>query len=275
MTIFTKVSVYLLYTQVTFGAPPNFLLCSILCSSSLLRESVYLCLHVSPDVKLSPVDEKAKKKAAVSLMDRISEGSESDKSAPSRKGKAGGVTTPQKNKSQGDVSEHSSSSMQEVIDEASQLDSHMSSEKTSSVAMKIKTSGPAALNRGTRETAASDAAGLRSLKDEELSYSMDFSDAGSTLAQSHSKAGFAVRGGSEAGEISEHIEPSSVASAARSPASVSSQLRFDFKAGSKSAGDGAAISAADSLPPSTGIQESDSETESRLVGMQSLCAWSW
>ncbi|GFR60073.1 centrosome-associated protein 350 [Elysia marginata] len=224
------------------------------------------------DVKLSPQDDKDKKKVTVSLMDRISEGSESDKSAPSRKGKTTGTAIPQKGKAleDRDISERSSSSMQEVIEEASQLDSRVSSEKTFSAAMKIKTSGPAA----------GDSAGLRSLKDEDLSYSMDFSDAGSTLAQSHSKVGFGSRAGqdrsnkdgSEAGEISEHIvaeEPSSVASAAaaKSPASLSSQLKFDFKAGSKSAvGDGsaAAVSAAESLPPSTGIQESDSETESRV-----------
>ncbi|RUS88461.1 hypothetical protein EGW08_003798 [Elysia chlorotica] len=214
------------------------------------------------EVKLSPADEKAKKKPAVSLMDRISEGSESDKSAPSRAGKGG---KPVRDR---DASERSSSSMQEVIEEVSQLDS----DKTSSAAMKIKSTGPAAaaVDRSEKEPA-----GLRSLKDEELSYSMDFSDAGSTLAQSHSRAGLVAKpnsslreaGGSEAGEISEQIvaeELNSVASAVKSPASVSSQLKFDFKAGGKSVVEGPSVSVAESLPPSTGIQESDSETESRV-----------
>ena len=200
-------------------------------------------------------------------MDRISEGSESDKSAPSRKERAAVIVTSEKDKApeNQDASERSSSSMQEVIEEASQLDS----EKTSSAAMKIKTTGPS-MDRASSDIATTQGKNLKSLKDEELSYSMDFSDAGSTLAQSHSKVTLGSKavqdlsikdaGGSEAGEISEHIvvdEPSSVASAARSPASLSSQLKFDFKSGSKSAVDG------ESLPPSTGIQESDSETESR------------
>ncbi|GFN76393.1 centrosome-associated protein 350 [Plakobranchus ocellatus] len=216
------------------------------------------------DVKLSPVDEKAKKKATVSLMDRISEGSESDKSAPSRKAKA---IVEKKPREERDASDRSSSSMQEVIEEASQLDSAVSSEKTSSAAMKIRTSAHA--GRSTIENSVDGP--MKSLKDEDASYSMDFSDGGSTLAQSHGRVplGGQAQGlvGKEAGasEISEHIvteEASSVASAAKSPASISAQLRFDFKAGSKGA-DGP-VSAAESLPPSTGIQESDSETESRV-----------
>ncbi|XP_012936215.1 centrosome-associated protein 350 [Aplysia californica] len=215
------------------------------------------------DLKGSPVEEKGKKKAPVSLMDRISEGSESlsDKSGASGKGSKLPVAV----KRRDDVSEKtttSSSVAEEVIEEASQ------SEKTSSGGLiKIQMGAAAAASRGDSAS--------KGREEEENSYSMDFSELQSSLAQSHAGklplsarsqgsvtgADLSHKGARSEVDISEHIEE---AISLQSP-SVASQPKFDFTNKSQpqdSPQD--SPQQGPSSPPTTGIQESDSETESRV-----------
>ncbi|XP_059175915.1 centrosome-associated protein 350-like [Physella acuta] len=197
--------------------------------------------QTSPDLKVSPTDEKTKKKVAVSLMDRISEGSESqsDKSSASAKVSKKGSDASEKT---------NSSSVQEVIEEVSQHDTN-TSEKTSSAGLQVKVNVEAVQDKVSE-----------SLKDEDASYSFDFSDIHSSLGHSHSKVPLSARSHGSArlpteGDISEQIE---VHASTASESSKKSETK-------------AAQDEDDHVktPPTTGIQESDSdETESRVNSYQ-------
>lgn len=186
---------------------------------------------------MSPTDEKTRKKVAVSLMDRISEGSESqsDKSAASAKVSKKGSDASEKT---------NSSSVQEVIEEVSQHDTN-TSEKTSSAGLQIKVSVEAGQDKISE-----------SLKDDDASYTFDFSDVHSSLAQSHSKVPLSARSQGSArhpteGDISEQIE-AHASTASESSRKSETKVAQDEDDHVKT-------------PPTTGIQESDSdETESRV-----------
>ncbi|KAH9508836.1 hypothetical protein Btru_050193 [Bulinus truncatus] len=204
--------------------------------------------HVSPksegrDVPVSSGEEKSKKKSSVSLMDRISEGSESvsDRSSASVAAKA------QKKEEQ---DESSTSSVQEMVEEVETN----TSEKTPVDVLDKH------FEKAADKVPAAD-------KDDEASYTLDFSDMPSSLAQSYSKVPLSARSQGSLklptdSEISEHIEdPISARSV-----SVKSHQKLDSK--SVSNADQGKVSVADPSvsdgSPVTGIQESDSdETESR------------
>lgn len=202
------------------------------------------------------MDEREKRKAQVALMDRISEGSESDKSKSGEKARSIksklNMSSISKSVSRGeDVSDRtSSSSIAEAVEDASQLDSIIT-ENTASDALRFQT--------GSKARKISDSA-----KDDDASYSMDFSEnTTATLGQSHTRV--SMRGKSEL-DISEHIEEASVGSIRSASASHSHpKLNFASKSNEKKSDNDAAAAGPLSPPtPTIGIQESDSETESRL-----------
>ncbi|CAL1535795.1 unnamed protein product [Lymnaea stagnalis] len=214
------------------------------------------------DAKLSPVDDKSKKKVAVSLMDRISEGSESDKSGASAQVKDA--------KKDSDHSEKTSS-VQEMIEEVSQLDTN-TSEKT----------GSDKLNIQIKDVEDGEKKGSEVDKDEDASYTYDFSDNYSSLAQSHSKVPLSARSQGSAkgptdGDISEHIEAPSTARSVSGASNDKLDLKKETSGQDletsldKKSVSSPPVTPTESIasPPITGIQESDSdETESRVNSYQ-------
>nr|KAG5710507.1 hypothetical protein BaRGS_013153 [Batillaria attramentaria] len=216
------------------------------------------------DAKVSPLSDKGKKKSSTSsLMDRISEGSESDRSrldAKKSREKAGSRST-----SDQSVSE----AIEEAVDEAS-----VASSTSKSAVLQIKTSLPSPAD-----------AENHSLADENASYSLDFTDAVSqSLGQSRSKIPVSIRsdgsrakdesvvsarGGKSEAEVSEYIESAALSTA---KSEGSSGPKFDLKSpqGSTKEAPASAASSSQKSGPKTGIQESDSENESRHNSHRSL-----
>ncbi|XP_055897249.1 centrosome-associated protein 350-like isoform X3 [Biomphalaria glabrata] len=209
--------------------------------------------HSSPsaegkDTLLSSGEDKSKKKAVVSLMDKISEGTESvsDLSGASVKSK------------EKDVS--SSSNVEEIIEE---VDTN-TSEKTVSDVFKIQTQAEDNQEKVPDKVVAS-------VKDDDASYTLDFSDMQSSLAQSYSRVPLSARSQGSLklptdSEISEHIEdPASARSA-----SARSQPKLDYMSASNIEQEQAVDHSVSVTSPATGIQESDSdETESRRSSRKS------
>ncbi|XP_076454897.1 centrosome-associated protein 350-like isoform X2 [Babylonia areolata] len=202
---------------------------------------------------LSPLDKGGKKSTPSSLMERISEGSEA--SEPSGQGarKGGDRTT---------VSVSQASSLSEAIEEAADSGSAASDSSPSAI-LNIQTSRPAKAdseNSGAREEENKKGASVA----EDVSYSQDFSEAVSqSLAHSHSRLQASEASGRAAAksEVSEVIESAVSVSTAKSDSSGAP--RFDLKGPSPAEKDKEG-SVSTSSRPATGIQESDSESESRL-----------
>ncbi|XP_046543377.1 LOW QUALITY PROTEIN: centrosome-associated protein 350-like [Haliotis rubra] len=207
--------------------------------------------HTSPslsdsrDLKLSPVQEDKPGKKKSPFLDRISEGSESDKSGAS--GKKAGPGPRDK----------SESSVSEVIEELSNVEDSVVSERTVSGLIQIKTDLPALADSHSKQ----------SLHDDDPSYSMTFTDAVS-VSQDNSKLPLSVHsrldvpdqtvGTKDRSEVSvsEQLEE---ALSLRSEQSTSVPLKIDLnkdssvKAGNK----------ASEKSYTTGIPESDSENETK------------
>ena len=204
---------------------------------------------------MSPLSEKGKKKpASSSIMDRISEGSESQSDRSRQDAKKGRSS----DKSGLPHSISDDLSVSEAIEEA--VDSASGASDPSAI-LNIKTGDPAKADTENKTA---------SMVDENISYSQDFSETVSqSLAKSHSRIPVSIRsdashasGRSAAkSEVSEVIE--SAVSTAKSDSSAAP--KFDLKATPAGGKEGSVSAAsASSSRPQTGIQESDSESESRI-----------
>ena len=204
---------------------------------------------------MPPLSEKGKKKpASSSIMDRISEGSESQSDRSRQDAKKGRSS----DKSGLPRSISDDLSVSEAIEEA--VDSASGASDPSAI-LNIKTSDPAKADTENKTA---------SMVDENISYSQDFSETVSqSLAKSHSRIPVSIRsdashasGRSAAkSEVSEVIE--SAVSTAKSDSSAAP--KFDLKATPAGGKEGSVSAAsASSSRPQTGIQESDSESESRI-----------
>ncbi|KAL8608223.1 hypothetical protein ACOMHN_016678 [Nucella lapillus] len=206
--------------------------------------------------KASPSPEKGRKKSSSSIMDRISEGSESasDRSRPDVVKKSRGDKT----RASGSLSE--ASTLSEAIEEAVDDSASAASQSSPSAILNIQTSLLARAD-SQNETVAEDSGKKGgSVAEDNPSYSQDFSEAVSqSLAKSHSRVqtSEASARGTVKSEVSEAIE--SAVSTAKSDSS--SAPRFDLKGPEATEKDKEASA---SSRPATGIQESDSESESRL-----------
>ena len=214
-----------------------------------------MLLCTCTDSKVSPLSEKGKKKpASSSIMDRISEGSESQSDRSRQDAKKGRSS----DKSGLPHSISDDLRVSEAIEEA--VDSASGASDPSAI-LNIKTGDPAKADTENKTA---------SMVDENISYSQDFSETVSqSLAKSHSRIPVSIRsdashasGRSAAkSEVSEVIE--SAVSTAKSDSSAAP--KFDLKATPAGGKEGSVSAAsASSSRPQTGIQESDSESESRI-----------
>lgn len=222
------------------------------------------------DSKISPLAEKEKmKKKTTTFMDRISEGSESrSEQSPGSSAKSHSIT----NKDHSISEDHSVPEViEDAIDENSQLIS-IGSGRSHSGAFTIKTSLPSKVDEESKTH--------NSLADEAHSYSMDFTEGVSqSLGHSHNRKLPSARSDASHGsgqgirseaEISECIESAAASSAKSMDNSLSSPPKLTLiKSPSGSIKDISTATHASSHPV-TGIQESDSENESRINSHRSL-----
>ncbi|XP_071097553.1 centrosome-associated protein 350-like [Haliotis cracherodii] len=207
--------------------------------------------HTSPslsdsrDLKLSPVQEDKSGKKKSPFLDRISEGSESDKSGASGK------------KAEPGRRDKSESSVSEVIEELSNVEDSVVSERTVSGMFKVKTDLPALADSQSKQ----------SLHDDDPSYSMTFTDAVS-VSQDNAKLPLSVHSRQDVPDqsvvtrdrsevsVSEQLEE---ALSLRSEQTTSVPLRIDLNKDS-SVKEG---NKASQKSYTTGIPESDSENETK------------